>query len=97
MNKITTIELKEVISIVFEKPFDVLIKRKFAENNYAKYLFIRTCRDNGMSLSVIARHLNITIPAVSRYLSEYTPDIYVRELYEARYVVELRKRTMKNA
>ncbi len=95
MGKITTLDLKEVISVAFEKPFHILVRRKFAENNYAKYLFIKECKNKGMSLSVIAKHLDISTSAVSRYLNEYSPDIYVKELYEARYNAELKKRTMK--
>lgn len=91
MNKLSTIEIKEAISITFDKPFTDLISRRFAENNYAKYLFVKECKKKGMSISVIARHLNIKPPGVFRYIKEYVPDAYIQELYEPRFESELKK------
>lgn len=85
MRGITTEELKEVIQKTFDKPFEDLLERRFAENNYAKYLFIRTCRDRGMALSVLSKHLRMSKRAVSRYITDYSPDRYVKELYEAKF------------
>lgn len=81
MRGITTDELKAVISKTFDKPFEDLLERRFAENNYAKYLFIRTCRERGMALSVLSKHLKMSKSAVSRYTTDYSPDVYVKELY----------------
>lgn len=95
MKGLSTSELKEAISLTFDKSFPELITRRFAENNYAKYLFISECRNKGMSLSVIASHLNISRKAVYRYISEYSPDVYVQELYNPRFKSELKKQVMK--
>lgn len=92
MKKLTTEEVKEVISITFDKNFDEIISRKFAENNYAKFLFIKYCRDKGMPFSVISRHLSISDVAAGRYMREYHPDIYVQELFESRFYSELDKK-----
>lgn len=92
MKSISTIELKEVISVTFERDFKEIITRKFAENNFAKYLFIKYCRAKGMSYSVIAKHLAISDVAAGRYMREYTPDVYVQELFECRFYVEIEKR-----
>lgn len=86
MKHLTTLELKEVIAETFSQPFEDLISRKFAENNYAKYLFIKYSRNKGMSYSIIARHLNMSYVAASRYMSsEYVPDKYVVELFQSRF------------
>lgn len=86
MKQLTTSELKEVIAITFSQPFEDLISRKFAENNYAKYLFIKYSRDKGMSFAIIARHLNMSYVAAARYMtSEYVPDKYVVELFHNRF------------
>lgn len=86
MKHLTTLELKEAIEQTFTQPFEELISRKFAENNYAKYLFIKSCRDKGMSFSIIAKHLNMSYVAASRYMTdEYVPDKYVVELFQNRF------------
>ena len=86
MKHLTTSELKEVIAATFSQPFEEIISRKFAENNYAKYLFIKYSRDKGMSFSIIAQHLNMSHVAASRYMtSEYVPDKYVVELFQNRF------------
>jgi hypothetical protein len=94
MKRLNTSELKEVIEVVFNENFEKLISRKFAENNYAKYLFIKYCRDKGMSYSIIGQHLQISHVAAGRYMKpkEYTPDVFVVELFEQRFYNELKKK-----
>ena len=94
MSKLTTIELKEIISRTFDQPFERLIERRFAENNYAKYLFIKECREKGMSIAIIAKHLSISDAAVCRYLNDYKPDFYVKELFYAKYIEQRKKYTL---
>lgn len=92
MKRLSTEEIKEVIAYTFDRPFNEIISRKFAENNYAKYLFISYLKNKGMSYGSIARHIPISRAAIARYMKDYIPDVYVQELFETRFYAEVMRR-----